>query len=153
MIFIASSDNSGKIPGFTMTDSELAKKIQQYKDMVKSGEIEMPFWTDFREFLGVRQDVLDEVMERGYFGEGAVDSAYRQRALMIKRMGETCENYLTTHAGWSGKNAVKSIMLLKQGLGYTQKYQDERSGSKGGSVSKAKIIIASHDPRAKDMGK
>lgn len=150
---MAVSDVSGKIAGFTMSEKELASKIEQYKEMVSSGQITLPFWTDFREFLGIRQDVLDEVMERGYFGEGAVDSAYRQRALMIKAMGETCENYLTTHEGWSGKNAVKSIMLLKQGLGYTQKYQDERSSAKGSGVSKAKIIIASHDPRAKDMGK
>jgi hypothetical protein len=71
---------------------------------------------------------------------------------MLKLMGETCENYLNTHPGWAGKNAVKAMMLLKQGLGYTKKYQDERSGGKSGP-SKAKIIIASADPRVKDMAK
>jgi hypothetical protein len=150
---MASTEKSGKITGFSMSEAELASKIEQYKEMVKSGQVEMPFWTDFREFLGVRQDVLDDLMDRAYFSEDAKESAYHSRALMIKSMGETCENYLTTHSGWSGKNAVKSIMLLKQGLGYTQKYQDERSASKGSGVSKAKIVIASHDPRAKDMGK
>jgi hypothetical protein len=149
---VAINDNLGKVPGFTMTAAELRKKIDEYKKMVKNGEVEMPFWTDFREFLGVRQDVLDEVMERGYFSDTAETSAYRERALMLKLMGETCENYLNTHPGWAGKNAVKAMMLLKQGLGYTKKYQDERSGGKSGP-SKAKIIIASADPRVKDMAK
>jgi hypothetical protein len=149
---VAINDNLGKVPGFTMTAAELRKKIDEYKKMVKNGEVEMPFWTDFREFLGVRQDVLDEVMERGYFSDTAETSAYRERALMLKLMGETCENYLNTHPGWAGKNAVKAMMLLKQGLGYTKKYQDERSGGKSGP-NKAKIIIASADPRVKDMAK
>lgn len=149
---MANNENTGRIPGFNMTTAELAEKIEKYKEMVKAGEVELPFWTDFREFLGVRQDVLDEVMERGFFSDGAETSAYRERALMIKRMGETCENYLNTHSGWGGKNAVKSMMLLKQGLGYTKKYADERSGAKSGP-SKAKIIISSADPRVKDMAK
>lgn len=149
---MANNENTGRIPGFNMTTAELAEKIEKYKKMVKAGEVELPFWTDFREFLGVRQDVLDEVMERGFFGDGAETSAYRERALMLKRMGETCENYLNTHPGWGGKNAVKSMMLLKQGLGYTKKYADERTGVKSGP-SKAKIIIASADPRVKDMAK
>ena len=149
---MANGDNSGRIVGFNMSEQELAQKIQQYKDMVKDGQIDMPFWTDFREFLGIRQDALDEVMERGYFAEGARESAYYERALMLKRMGETCENYLNTHPNWGGKNAVKSMMLLKQGLGYTKKYADERSGAKAGP-SKAKIYIESRDPRVKDMAK
>ena len=149
---MASCDNSGKIVGFHMSEQTLEEKIQQYKDLVKAGEVELPFWTDFREFLGIRQDVLDEVMERGYYAENAKDSAYYTRAHMLKRMGETCENYLTTHPNWGGKNAVKSMMLIKQGLGYTKKYVDERGGAKAGP-SKAKIIIASSDPRVKDMSK
>lgn len=152
MINTATAEKTGKIPGFDMSDEELRAKIEEYKIRVSSGAVELPFWTDFREFLGVRQDVIDEVMERGYFGDNAGESAYRNRALMIKSMGETCENYLTTHPNWGGKNAVKSMMLLKQGLGYTKKYQDERSG-KGAAVSKATIYIKSKDPRVGDMGK
>lgn len=152
MIYTATAEKTGKIPGFDMTDEELKAKIEEYKIRVSSGVVELPFWTDFREFLGIRQDVIDEVMERGYFRDNAEESAYRNRALMIKSMGETCENYLTTHPGWGGKNAVKSMMLLKQGLGYTKKYQDERT-SKATGPSRAKIIIATTDPRGKDMGK
>lgn len=149
---MANPEVSGKIVGFQMSEAELAKKIKQYKEMVANGEVEMPFWTDFREFLGIRQDVLDELMERAYFAEDANKSAYHNRALMIKMMGETCENYLNTHPGWGGKNAVKSMMLLKQGLGYTKKYADERNAGKQ-PPSKIKINISSLDPRVKDMGK
>ena len=149
---MANGDNSGKIVGFHMSEQVLAEKIQQYKDKVAAGDVELPFWTDFREFLGIRQDVRDEVMERGYYSETAKESAYNERPHMLKRMGETCENYLTTHPNWGGKNAVKSMMLLKQGLGYTKKYVDERGGAKAGPT-KAKIIIASGDSRVKDMAK
>ena len=149
---MANGDNSGKIVGFHMSEQVLAEKIQQYKDKVAAGDVELPFWTDFRELLGIRQDVLDEVMERGYYSDTAKESAYYERAHMLKRMGETCENYLTTHPNWGGKNAVKSMMLLKQGLGYTKKYVDERGGAKAGPT-KAKIIIASSDSRVKDMAK
>ena len=149
---MASGDNSGKIVGFHMSEQTLEEKIQQYKDLVKAGEVELPFWTDFREFLGIRQDVLDEVMERGYYAEGARESAYYERALMLKRMGETCENYLNTHPNWGGRNAVKSMMLLKQGLGYTKRYVDERAGAKAGP-SKVTISFGAGDPRAKKAGK
>jgi hypothetical protein len=149
---MANGDNSGRIVGFNMSEKELDEKIQQYKDMVKAGDVVLPYWTDFREFLGILQDALDEVMERGYFGDGARESAYHERALMIKRMGETCENYLNTHPNWGGKNAVKSMMLLKQGLGYTKKYTDERTTTKE-TTGRAKVTIESKDPRVKDMAK
>ena len=149
---MASGDNSGKIVGFHMSEQELAEKIQTYKDMVKAGEVELPFWTDFREFLGIRQSVLDEVVQRGYFAEGAKDSAYYTRAVMLVEMGETCENYLTTHPNWGGRNSAKSIKLLEQGLGWTRKYQTDKTGVKDG-ITKAKIYIESKDPRVKDMAK
>ena len=43
---MASSDNSGKIVGFHMSEQTLEEKIQQYKDLVKAGDVELPFWTD-----------------------------------------------------------------------------------------------------------
>lgn len=148
---MASSDNSGKIVGFKMSQDELEKKINEYKQLVKDGVIELPFWTDFREFLGIRQEVLDEVMERGYFSEGASESAYHERAVMLKRMGETCENYLATHPNWGGKNSVKSMMLLKQGLGWTKRYVDDRGGKSGPSTFE--IRFGGSDPRASKAAK
>lgn len=150
--FVANGEYSGKIVGFNLSAPELAKKIEEYKQLVKDGSIELPFWTDFREYLGIRQDVLDEVMERGYFSEGARDNAYHERAVMLKRMGETCENYLNTHPNWGGRNAVKSMMLLKQGLGYTKKYVDEKGGAKAGPA-KTVINFGGGDERAKKAGK
>ena len=149
---MAKVDNSGKIVGFTMTEAELYEKIETYKKRVDAGLVELPFWTDFREFLGIRQDVLDAVMQRGYFDEGAKESAYYQRALLLKSMGETCENYLVTHPNWGGRNAVKSMMLLKQGLGWTKKYIDEKSAKPEGP-SKLNISFGGGDPRGKKATK
>lgn len=149
---MANPDNSGKIVGFTMTTEELETKINEYKRMVRDGEVELPYWTDFREFLGIRQEVLDEVVERGYYGENARESAYYERALLLKRMGETCENYLATHTNWCGKNAVKSMMLLKQGLGWTKKYLDERTAKNDGP-GRFEIRFGGSDSRSKQATK
>ena len=149
---MANPNNSGKIVGFSMSQDELERKIAAYKQMVKDGVVELPFWTDFREFLGIRQEVLDEVMERAYFGDGAQESAYHERAVMLKRMGETCENYLATHPNWGGRNAVKSMMLLKQGLGWTKRYIDDRTGKQTGPNT-FEIRFGGSDPRAKQASK
>lgn len=148
---MANGDNSGRIVGFNMSEKELAEKIQQYKDMVKAGEVELPFWTDFREFIGVRQAVLDEVVRRGFFAEGAEKSAYHTRAIMLIEMGETCENYLATLPSWGGKNSGKSLKFLEQGLGWTRKYKTDRTEEKLNRHHK--ITIESKDPRVKDMAK
>jgi hypothetical protein len=149
---LVKQDNSGKITGFTMSETELAEKIENYKKRVDAGLVELPFWTDFREYLGVRQDVLDAVMQRGYFDEGAKDSAYYNRCLMLKSMGETCENYLVTHPNWGGRNAVKSMMLLKQGLGWTKKYIDEKS-TKADGPNKISISFGGGDARGRKAAK
>ena len=149
---LVKQDNSGKITGFTMSETELAEKIENYKKRVDAGLGELPFWTDFREYLGVRQDVLDAVMQRGYFDEGAKDSAYYNRCLMLKSMGETCENYLVTHPNWGGRNAVKSMMLLKQGLGWTKKYIDEKS-TKADGPNKISISFGGGDARGRKAAK
>lgn len=149
---VAVSEVSGKIPGFDLTDAELAAKIEAYKQGVEDGSIPFPFWTDFRESLGVKQEALDEVMQRGYFGKNAANSAYYNRAHMLKKMGETCENWLITHPNWQGRNATKSTKLLAQGLGWTRKYVEDKS--KGQDEQKQNVVIfGGGDSRWKDAGK
>ena len=147
---MAEFDNLGKIPGFTITDKELKEKINQYKDKTISGEIPLPSWPDFCSFLGIGDDVLDEVMERG-LQKKENESAYYGRAMMLKNMGLWCEAQLVSNPNWGGKMAVKAMFLLKQGFGKSRKYTDEKNGKK--EPVKVELSFGGNDARAKKASK
>ena len=149
---MAGNDNTGKIPGFTLTDKELRESIDKYKAMTDDGSKPLPSWPDFCTFLGVGSNVLDEVMERGLDKKGNEKSAYYERALMLKSMGEWCEAQLVSNPNWGGKMAVKAMFLLKQGLGGTRKYVDEKAQKITGP-GKVELHFGAGDPRAKKAGK
>ena len=145
---MAFDEDSGRITEFNYSDKELEKTIESYKCKADAGEIVLPSWPDFCTFLGVSNDKLEEVMERGFGKKGA----YYDRAVMLKKMGEWCEAQLVSNPNWGGKMAVKAMFLLKQGLGRSRRYVDERTQaitSKGG----VKITFGGADPRAKKAGK
>jgi len=148
---MAVSDNSGKIPGFTIKDKELQEKIEIYKARTEIGEIPLPSWPDFCSFLGIGDDVLEEVMERGLTKKEDGESAYYQRALMLKNMGHWCEAQLVSNPNWGGKMAVKAMFLLKQGFGRSRKYVDEKSGKK--ESVKVELSFGGNDARAKKAAK
>ena len=147
---MAVSDNSGKIPGFTITDKELQEKIDIYKARTNSGEISLPSWPDFCSFLGIGDDVLDAVMERGLEKKDN-ESAYYVRALMLKNMGHWCEAQLVSNPNWGGKMAVKAMFLLKQGFGRSRKYTDEKNGKK--EALKVELSFGGNDARSKKAAK
>ena len=147
---MADSDNLGKIPGFTITDKELSEKIELYKTRTESGDIPLPSWPDFCSFLGICDDVLDEVMERG-LKKKEFESAYYSRAMMLKNMGHWCEAQLVSNPNWGGKMAVKAMFLLKQGFGRSRKYTDEKNGKK--EALKVELSFGGNDSRAKKAAK
>lgn len=148
---MAVSDNSGKISGFTIKDRELQEKIDTYKARTESGEILLPSWPDFCSFLGIGDDILEEVMERGLAKKEDGESAYYGRAVMLKNMGHWCEAQLVSNPNWGGKMAVKAMFLLKQGFGRSRKYVDEKSGKK--EAVKVELSFGGSDPRAKKASK
>lgn len=145
---MAFDEDSGRISEFNYSDKELAEKIETYKIKAETGEILLPSWPDFCNFLGVGNDKLEEVMDRGFEKKGA----YYDRAVMLKKMGVWCEAQLVSNPNWGGKMAVKSFLLLKQGFGRSTKYIDERSANAKASVT-AKFAFGGDDPRAKKAGK
>ena len=147
---MAVSDNSGKIPVFTITDKELQEKIDIYKARTDSGEIPLPSWPDFCSFLGIGDDILDEVMESGLQKKDN-ESAYYGRALMLKNMGHWCEAQLVSNPNWGGKMAVKAMFLLKQGFGRSRKYADEKTGKK--EALKVELSFGGNDARSKKAAK
>ena len=148
VIFVADTVDIGRIPDFQLTDKQLEDKIKQYKDMTDSGEIMLPSWPDFCTFLGVGGETLEAVMDRGFDTKGA----YYDRAVALKKMGEWCEAQLVSNPNWGGKMAVKAMFILKQGLGRSRRYMDERSTTVTAS-DPVKITFGGADPRAKRAGK
>ena len=140
--------DSGRIEGFNFTDESLMEKIEEYKNKTAVGDIILPSWPDFCTFLGVSDEKLEEVMERGFGKKGA----YYDRALMLKNMGEWCEAQLVSNPNWGGKMAVKAMFLLKQGLGRSRKYIDEKTQKVTGP-SKIEIAFGDGDSRARKAGK
>ena len=58
----------------------------------------------------------------------------------------------STRIEWGGKMAVKAMFILKQGLGRSRKYVDEKSQKITGP-GKVEIHFGDGDPRAKRAGK
>ena len=148
---MAEFDNLGKIPGFTISDKELQAKIETYKARTESGEITLPSWPDFCSFLGIGDDVLDEVMERGLQKKENGESAYYGRAMALKSMASWCEAQLVSNPNWGGKMAVKAMFLLKQGFGRSRKYTDDKSGKK--EAVKVELSFGGNDARSKKAAK
>lgn len=147
---MAETDNLGKIPGFTITDKELQAKVDLYKAKTESGEVALPSWPDFCSFLGIGDDVLDEVMERGLQKKDN-ESAYYGRALILKNMGLWCEAQLVSNPNWGGKMTGKSIFLLGQSFGRSRNYTNGKTEKK--NPHKVIVTIGGKDPRAKEAAK
>lgn len=149
---MANTMENGKIFGFNYSEKEMKAKIEEYKELSKSGEITLPSWPDFCAFVDCDSDVLEDVMEQGMQMTGSVRSAYHSRALMLKSMRRWCEAQLVSNPNWGGKMGVKSMMLLKQGFGGGRKYVDERSTKQTGP-SKIEINFGDGDKRSKQAMK
>lgn len=145
---MAYDDFSGKIAGFNYSDKQLENKIEEYKSCASAGDILLPSWPDFCTFLGVPAETLEAVMEQGFAKKGA----YYDRAVALKNMGEWCEAQLVSNPNWGGKMAVKAMFLLKQGLGRSRKYTDERTANVQGPA-KIELNFGAGDPRGKKAGK
>lgn len=145
---MAGNDRSGRCLAFRMSDKQLEERIAEYKRRVDAGEVAAPCWPDFREYLGYLQEDLDEVVKQGLELKGA----YYTRALMLKSMGETCENYLLTHPAWrTTATAQTAKLLLAQGYGWTRKYSaNDKSGPDRVDFV---VHMGGKDPRAKKASK
>lgn len=123
-----------KILDFNLSDKEFEKYIESYKNMVKTGEIENPCPSDWYAFIGFNIDQMRELYGKD---DGSVNR-YKARARAAKKMLDWCRNQLVVHPYWCGKNAVKSMYLLKQDWGDGVKWTDD---SKTGKASGAPVVL------------
>lgn len=144
---VAGNGNSGNTLAFKMSEKELEQKIREYNERVESGEFFAACWPHFRNFLGYLQEDLDAVVEQGM----SVKGAYYTRALMLRKMGETCEMYLSTLPYWRDNKSIAKVHLL-QGHGWTRKYTDSGKDTNTGPIE-IKVAFGGSDPRGKKAAK
>lgn len=128
---------------FDMSEKELEKAIESYKNKVKEGEIETPCPSDWYAFIGFNIDQMRELYVRGLEDK----NRYSVRALAAKKMLDWCRNQLVVHPYWCGKNAVKSMYLLKQDWGDGVKWTDDARQAKA-SGSPVVLQFGGNDKRS-----
>ena len=145
---MAGNGDSGKVLAFKMTEKELEKLIDAYKQDTESGVIPRASWPHFCARLGYTEQEVEEVIERGE----SRTSAYYGRAVMLKRVLTWIRGEMLSGAGWGGQNQSKAIFALKQNHGDGMAYSDSdrRGGNKKQSVQ---INFGGNDKRAKNAMK
>lgn len=78
---MAGNGNSGKSIPFRMSEKELEKKIQKFREEYGDGQHGMVSWPLFCDFIGYS---LEEVAECYQKGKGA-DNAYSGRAALLEK--------------------------------------------------------------------
>jgi hypothetical protein len=80
-VSVAGNSNSGKSIAFRMSEKELEKKIQKFRDEYGDGQHGMVSWPLFCDFIGYSIDEVAECYQKGRSGE----NAYSGRALLLER--------------------------------------------------------------------
>lgn len=92
---MAGNEKSGNVIAFRMTESELEKKMNLFRDAFGKGQQGMVTWERFCAFLGYSTDEVKECYQRGR----EKGSAYSGRSKLLERfftevtamMVETCD--------------------------------------------------------------
>lgn len=144
---MAGNQNSGRIPTFSMSDADLEKHIEKYKQDVADGVIVRASWPHFAASLDCTEAELAEVMALA----DTPTSAYRMRARGLKRMATWVRGQYMSGAGWTGQMTAKAAFALKQDVGDGVKWTDKEGGSSG--PVEIKVSFGGDDPRAKKASK
>jgi hypothetical protein len=144
---MAGNDNSGRNPMFHLSEKELSKKISQYKADLESGVFARASWPHFAAYLDSTEADLAAVIEQGKDSA----SAYRGRAVALKKMACWVRGQMMSASGWHGQLTSRAIFALKQDMGDGVKWTDQE-GKQTGPVE-VKISFADGDPRGKQAAK
>ena len=130
-----------------MSEAELAKYIEKYKDDVQNGLIIRASWPHFCATLDCTEADLAEIMA---IDEGS-QSAYIGRGRLLKKMLTWCRGQMLSAPGWNGQMTARAIFALKQDHGDGVVYRDKDNG--GGGPVEVKVLFGGDDPRAKKAAK
>lgn len=144
---MAGNGNSGRAPKFALSETELAERIEKYKNDVQTGVIVRASWPHFAASLDCTEKDLAEIMAIDEDGQ----SAYIGRARMLKKMLTWVRGQMLSSAGWNGQMTARAIFALKQDHGDGVQYRDKDNG--GGGPTEVRVVFGGDDPRAKKAAK
>ena len=139
---MAGNSNSGRNPTFHLSEKELAEKISQYKQDLKDGVFARASWPHFAAYLDSTEADLTDVIKQGENKE----SAYRGRAVLLKKMLTWVRGQMMSSQGWNGQLTSRAIFALKQDHGDGVKWVDQEANQTG--PVEIKISVGGDDPRA-----
>ena len=145
---MAGNANSGRNPTFAISEKELEKRIQTYKEQVADGTIARASWPHFASTLDCTEQDLAEVIRAG---EASKESAYRGRAQQLKKMLTWVRGQMLSAPGWNGQMTARAIFALKQDMGDGVQYKDKDNGGNG--PAEIRVVFGGDDPRAKKASK
>jgi hypothetical protein len=145
---MAGNQDSGRVLTFKMSENELKKAIDQYKEDLENGKFPRASWPHFCARLGYTESEVREVIVRG---TEVKSGAYCEKAILLQRMLTWIRGEMLSGAGWSGQNQTKAIFALKQEHGDGISYADGKEKANG--PVEVKISFGGNDPRAKKASK
>lgn len=145
---MAGNGNSGRNPTFHLSENDLNRKIEQYKQDLQNGEFARASWPHFAAYLDSTEKDLAEVMAM----DGKRESAYCGRARALKKMATWMRGQYASGNGWSAPAvSSKAVFALKQDIGDGIKWTDQEGKQTG--PMEVKISFGGDDPRAKKAAK
>ena len=145
---MAGNQSSGNVLAFRMSEKDLEKAIDKYKEDAEQGVFPRASWPHFCARLGYTEAEVSDVIRRG---EEVKSGAYYERSVLLQRMLTWIRGEMLSGSGWSGQNQTKAIFALKQDHGDGIAYADG-NGKQSGPVE-LKISFGGNDARAKKAGK
>ena len=110
---MAGNEKSGNVIAFRMSESELEKKIQLFRELYGDGSNGMVTWERFCAFLGYSVEEVKECYQRGR----ERGSAYSGRSKLIEKFYTECQALMLETCGQNralaGKLAERDLLRDK----------------------------------------
>ena len=121
---MAGNQESGRKPVFSLSENELKREIDEYRKRSEIGDFR-PSWPHFCATLGYTEEEIADVMK---FAKND-GSAYKNRAILLKKQATWQRGQYMSSPGWQGQNTSKAIFALKQDVGDNIRYSDRETTS------------------------
>ena len=144
---MAGNSNSGRNPTFHLSEAQLLKRIEEYKEGLNRGDFARASWPHFAAFLDATEADLARVIEQGW----EANSAYYGRAAALKKMATWVRGQYMSAPGWNGQLTSRAIFALKQDIGDGVKWSDQDAKQTG--PVEVKISFGGSDKRSKEAAK
>ena len=144
---MADDAKKGRIAGFNYSESDLVKKLEEYRAGVESGEIVSPSFASLWDYLGVTPDVISEVIRAGT----EVKGAYCGRAEVLRRFFWFVRSELEHGQHWPPNTSRMRELALRQDPGDGVRYVDKPESTKGSKVNFV-VTLDGGSKRGKNAG-